>query len=118
MAILDDGSERTIILHSAAQKLQLNGQSENLAPRAVNQDIKTVSGQSVSFFHILHNLSWKTASYPQSLQCCRARPLQTLTQLKPYKRLTVTSGVSHSTASAKPSHCFSLVQITLTFSPQ
>lgn len=48
-AILDDGSERTILLHSAAQKLHLKGQSEDLALRTIRQDVKTVSGKSVSF---------------------------------------------------------------------
>ena len=33
-AVLDDGSERTILLHSAAQELGLEGQPENCAPRS------------------------------------------------------------------------------------
>ena len=48
-AILDDGSERTILLHSAAQKLGLQGQKEELALRTVRQDHRTVTGRSVSF---------------------------------------------------------------------
>ncbi|KAK7939923.1 hypothetical protein WMY93_003249 [Mugilogobius chulae] len=48
-AILDDGSERTIILHSAAQRLHLNGQKEELALKTIRQDLTTVCGQSVSF---------------------------------------------------------------------
>lgn len=48
-AILGDGSERTIIFHSTAQELQLHGQSQDLALRTICQDIKTVSGKSVSF---------------------------------------------------------------------
>ncbi|XP_024117364.1 uncharacterized protein LOC112138933 [Oryzias melastigma] len=48
-AILDDGSERTIILDSAAQELHLHGQNEDLALRTIRQDIKTVKGKSVSF---------------------------------------------------------------------
>ncbi|XP_028314116.1 uncharacterized protein LOC114470250 [Gouania willdenowi] len=48
-AILDDGSEHTILLHSAAQELHLKGQSEDLALRTIRQDVKTISGKSVSF---------------------------------------------------------------------
>lgn len=48
-AILDDGSERKIILQKAAQELQLNGQDESLALRTIRQDLKTVSENSVSF---------------------------------------------------------------------
>lgn len=48
-AILDDGSERTILLQSAAQELHLKGQNEGLALRTIHQDVKTVTGQSVSF---------------------------------------------------------------------
>ena len=48
-AILDDGSERTILLHSAAQELGLHGRSEDLAHRTIRQDIRAVPGRSVSF---------------------------------------------------------------------
>ncbi|XP_062287006.1 uncharacterized protein LOC133992303 [Scomber scombrus] len=48
-AILDDGSERTILLSSAAQHLGLRGTTEALKLRTVHQDIKTVHGASVSF---------------------------------------------------------------------
>ncbi|KAE8281784.1 hypothetical protein D5F01_LYC19167 [Larimichthys crocea] len=48
-AILDDGSERTILLHSAAHELGLQGPSEDLALRMIRQDISTVPGRSVSF---------------------------------------------------------------------
>ncbi len=37
-AVLDDGSERTIILHDAVQKLKLKGQLEELALRTVRQE--------------------------------------------------------------------------------
>ena len=49
-AILDDGSERTILLHRAAQELGLEGQKEDLALRTIRQDIRAVPGKSVSFF--------------------------------------------------------------------
>lgn len=48
-AILDDGSERTILLQAAAQKLKLHGKPENLALRTVRQDVKIIHGSSVSF---------------------------------------------------------------------
>lgn len=37
-AILDDGSERIILLHSATKELGLQGQSESLALRTIHQD--------------------------------------------------------------------------------
>lgn len=51
--ILDDGSECTILLHDAAQQLQLNGQPENLSLRTVRHDTQVISGAKVSFtlFH-------------------------------------------------------------------
>ncbi|XP_063048733.1 uncharacterized protein LOC134442605 [Engraulis encrasicolus] len=57
-AILDDGSERTMLLHPAAQQLGLQGPSEDLALRTIRQDIRTVPGMSVSF-------SVSSISHPQ-----------------------------------------------------
>ncbi|KAK7915538.1 hypothetical protein WMY93_011299 [Mugilogobius chulae] len=48
-AVLDDGSERTILLPAAAQTLKLIGEPEDLALRTVRQDIKVMHGASVSF---------------------------------------------------------------------
>ncbi|KAG7497028.1 hypothetical protein JOB18_030229 [Solea senegalensis] len=48
-AVLDDGSERTILLHEAAQALGLHGSPENLHLRTVRQDACTIHGASVSF---------------------------------------------------------------------
>lgn len=48
-AILDDGSERTILLQAAVQKLKLHGKPENLALRTVRQDMRVINGASVSF---------------------------------------------------------------------
>ncbi len=48
-AVLDDGSERTIILHDAVQKLKLKGQPEELALRTVRQETQTIHGASVNF---------------------------------------------------------------------
>ncbi len=43
-AVLDDGSERTIILHDAVQKLKLKGQPEELALCTVRQETQTIHG--------------------------------------------------------------------------
>lgn len=48
-AVLDDGSERTIILHDAVEKLGLVGQSEDLVLRTVRQDTQVVHGAAVNF---------------------------------------------------------------------
>lgn len=48
-AILDDGSERTILLHDAAQQLGLGGQPEDLVLRTVRNDTQTLHGARVSF---------------------------------------------------------------------
>ncbi len=48
-AILDDGSERTMLLPQAAQKLGLRGTQESLALRTIRHDVQTLDGASVSF---------------------------------------------------------------------
>ncbi|CAL9703965.1 unnamed protein product [Knipowitschia caucasica] len=48
-AVLDDGSERTILLHSAAKQLGLKGSKEVLALRTVKQEVERLHGASVSF---------------------------------------------------------------------
>lgn len=48
-AIQDDGSERTILLHSAAQQLGLKGKPEDLPLRTVRQELQVLSGAAVSF---------------------------------------------------------------------
>ncbi|XP_067280639.1 uncharacterized protein [Pseudorasbora parva] len=48
-AVLDDGSERTILLSPAASKLGIHGPVESLALRTIRQDVQTVSGAVVSF---------------------------------------------------------------------
>ncbi|XP_048865547.1 uncharacterized protein LOC125739453 isoform X1 [Brienomyrus brachyistius] len=48
-AILDDGSERTILLPAAAHSLKLQGNPEDLALRTVRQDIRVIHGTSVTF---------------------------------------------------------------------
>ncbi|XP_027861387.1 uncharacterized protein LOC114137071 [Xiphophorus couchianus] len=47
-AILDDGSERTIVLPEAMQKLQLQGTAESLTLRTVRQGLRTLHGESVT----------------------------------------------------------------------
>lgn len=48
-AVLDDGSERTILLSSAAQKLGLTGKAEDLALRTIRHDLTALKGTAVSF---------------------------------------------------------------------
>lgn len=48
-AILDDGSERTILLQDATQRLQLQGTPESLTLRTVRQGLRTLHGTSVTF---------------------------------------------------------------------
>jgi len=48
-AILDDGSERTMLLPAAARDLGLPGTPEDLALRTIQQDVQTLHGSSVSF---------------------------------------------------------------------
>ncbi len=47
--VLDDGSERTILLHAAAQQLNLKGQPEDLILCTVRQDQQVLHGAAVSF---------------------------------------------------------------------
>lgn len=48
-AIIDDGSEQTILLQEAAVKLKLQGPSESFTLRTVRQDLQVIQGSSVSF---------------------------------------------------------------------
>lgn len=48
-AVLDDGSERTILLHAAAEELGLKGMPEDLQLRTIRQEIQPVHGTAVSF---------------------------------------------------------------------
>lgn len=47
--VLDDESERTILLHEAARHLGLQGTVEDLALHTVRQEVHTIRGNSVSF---------------------------------------------------------------------
>lgn len=48
-AVLDDGSEKTILLSSAASHLEILGQAEDLTLRTIRQYTKTLPGSRVSF---------------------------------------------------------------------
>ncbi|KAJ8017149.1 hypothetical protein DPEC_G00014760 [Dallia pectoralis] len=48
-ALLDDGSERSMLLPAAARRLGLKGTPEKLALRTIRQDVQTLQGASVSF---------------------------------------------------------------------
>ncbi|XP_067306994.1 uncharacterized protein [Pseudorasbora parva] len=48
-AVMDDGSEWTILLPDASHKLGKQGQTENIALRTIRQDVQTISGTSVTF---------------------------------------------------------------------
>ncbi|KAL0171869.1 hypothetical protein M9458_016440, partial [Cirrhinus mrigala] len=48
-AILDDGSERTMLLSQASDYLGLKGEDESLVVRTVRQDTIALEGSSVTF---------------------------------------------------------------------
>nr|XP_055064967.1 uncharacterized protein LOC129447318 [Misgurnus anguillicaudatus] len=48
-AVLDDGSERTMLLAEAAHKLGLQRKPEDLALRTIRHEVQTLKGSSVSF---------------------------------------------------------------------
>ncbi len=48
-AVLDDGSERTMLLPEAVDQLGLQGRQEDLVLRTIRQDVQTLKGSSVSF---------------------------------------------------------------------
>lgn len=48
-AVLDDGSERTILLSTAAEQLGLKGQPKELPLRTVRQNLHVLQGEAVSF---------------------------------------------------------------------
>ncbi|XP_072569309.1 uncharacterized protein [Paramormyrops kingsleyae] len=48
-AVLDDGSERTMLLPAAVHKLGLHGSPETLTLRTIRQDVQTLEGMSVTF---------------------------------------------------------------------
>lgn len=48
-AVLDDGSDRTMLLTAAAQQLEVTGTPEDITLRTIRQDIQVLHGASVSF---------------------------------------------------------------------
>ncbi|XP_051515410.1 uncharacterized protein LOC127418721 [Myxocyprinus asiaticus] len=67
-AILDDGSERTILLHDAAQKLGLKEQPEDLSLRTV----RSHKYYSSSYIRLIESLTAYFALTPESLTCCKS----------------------------------------------
>lgn len=47
-AVLDDGSEKTLLLHSAALQLGVQGPREVLTIRTIRRDVKEISGEQVA----------------------------------------------------------------------
>ncbi|KAJ8375623.1 hypothetical protein SKAU_G00062030 [Synaphobranchus kaupii] len=103
-AVLDDGSERTMLLPAAAQKLGLGGSPEILALRTIRQDVQTLHGASVSFkvsplsqpqktFHIsraftakclgLADQSYPLASLQRRYKHLEGLPLQPFDRVRP-----------------------------------
>nr|XP_055074008.1 uncharacterized protein LOC129453697 [Misgurnus anguillicaudatus] len=102
-AVMDDGSERTILLPDAARELDIQGQAESIALRTIRQEVKTISGASVNFhispatqpqktFKINAAFTAKTLgladhSYPVSLlekyKYLKDIPLQTFERVSP-----------------------------------
>lgn len=102
-AVLDDGSERTILLCEAADKLGLRGIPEELALRTIRQETQVLQGASVSFsvssasqpkrnYHIsgaftAQNLGLADHSYPLATLQKRYRHLRGL-PLEPFDRVS------------------------------
>ncbi|CAI5690178.1 unnamed protein product [Oreochromis niloticus] len=96
-AVLDDSSERTMLLPTAAQKLDLQGIPETLPLRTIRQDVQTLHGSCVSFdispggvrnAFTTTSIDLAEHSYPvQSLQRkyrhLRGLPLQSFKKAKP-----------------------------------
>lgn len=91
-AILDDGSERTMLLSTTAQQLGLTGTPEDMSLRTIRQDIQTLHGASVSFkispIHQVHRSYWISNAFTaQHLRLAEhSYPISTLK--KKYKHLS------------------------------
>lgn len=105
-AVLDDGSEHTIRLSSAVQRLGLTGQSEDLALRIIREDITSLHSTTAVSFRI------STPSQPNKSHLIEraftAEPL-TLAEhcilLQPFDQNTATCKVYLFNPSIKPAHC-------------
>ncbi|KAL0153282.1 hypothetical protein M9458_051409 [Cirrhinus mrigala] len=103
-ALLDDGSERTILLSTAVKALGIQGVPEDLPLRTVRDDIQVIRGCSISFhisplckpqtsYKINHAftadlLNLSRQSYPmeplqQKYRHLRGLPIRTLTDVQP-----------------------------------
>lgn len=122
-AILDDGSERTILLPEATQRLLLQGTAESLTLRTVRQGLRTLHGASVTVkvspasqpsrtFTIeraftADDLGLAEHSYPvktlqQKYRHLRRLPLQPFTNAQPL--LLIGSDCPHLVMPIKPVH--------------
>ncbi|KAK0139446.1 hypothetical protein N1851_023834 [Merluccius polli] len=77
-AILDDGSERTMLLPAAVKSLGIRGPAEALPLRTVRQDIQVLHGYAVSFHissvalpHVSFKISGSFTASRLSLAACK-----------------------------------------------
>jgi len=77
-AVLDDSSERTILLSSAVQRLGIQGQAEDLTLHTIRQDIKTLPGSPIQGAFTGDHLGLSQYSYPVSQLQKKYRHLQGL----------------------------------------
>ncbi|XP_042069251.1 uncharacterized protein LOC121812105 [Haplochromis burtoni] len=83
-AVLDDGSERTMLLPTAAQKLDLQGIPETLPLRTIRQDVQTLYGSCVSFeISPGAEHSYPVESLQRKYRHLRGLPLQSFKKVKP-----------------------------------
>ncbi|KAK3541683.1 hypothetical protein QTP86_000569 [Hemibagrus guttatus] len=120
-ALLDDGSERTILLSTAVKALGIQGVPEELPLRTVRDDIQVLNGSSISFqisplckpqtrYKINHaftaeRLNLSLQSYPveqlqQKYRHLRGLPIRTLTDVQPL--LLIGSDQPHLTTPTEP----------------
>ncbi|XP_056121116.1 uncharacterized protein LOC130099439 [Rhinichthys klamathensis goyatoka] len=122
-ALLDDGSERTILLSTAVKALGIKGVPEDLPLRTVRDDIQVLHGSSISFrissickpqtsYKINHaftadRLNLSRQSYPveqlrQKYRHLRGLPISTLNEVQPL--LLIGSDQPHLIIPTEPVH--------------
>ncbi|KAL7830010.1 hypothetical protein SRHO_G00311370 [Serrasalmus rhombeus] len=70
-AVLDDGSERTILLPEATRRLGLKGTPESLTLRTIRHDIQMLNGSSVSFQISPFSQPWRRYQVSQAFTASR-----------------------------------------------
>ncbi|XP_073721654.1 uncharacterized protein [Misgurnus anguillicaudatus] len=101
-AVLDDGSERSILLFAAAEKLNLKGKEEELSIRTIHQNVSVLQGSTVSFsispatqphktYHIKHAFTAKQLglapqSYPMEALVTKYKHLKGL-PIQPFDKI-------------------------------